>query len=371
MLSTIISSIQALSSNFLSILYAIIGFCGLITIHEFGHYLFAKLFGIHCPTFSVGVGPTLASKKIAGTNFRIAPIPLGGYCEIAGLAEIGQGDQEHAHVSDDTSFDVKPYWQKMLVLLGGIIFNLAFAYITMITLYMVGKPTDRNLFVSTIAQGSPAEDAGLQKNDVVLSLGQNDIQKDPSKVGQALAAIQKMDNTTLPITIERDGLPLDIPITIPKASTPKSYDGKLGITFGTRPSGKFITLPFAQAVQRGIAETNDLLKAIFQGLKNMLTTRTLKGAGPVRIISDSVSEAKSGLANLFYLLAIISLNLAVFNLFPIPALDGGQLLFTTIEALIGRRIRLEVKNVIFIASWVLLLSLILIFTYYDISYLLS
>ena len=118
----------AFQSKLLPFIYAIIGFGLLITVHEFGHFFFCKLFGIYTPSFSIGMGPKILEKKIGTTNFKISALPIGGYVEIAGLAETGQGEQQHAQQEGENSFKNKPYWQKALVICGGVIFNLFLAY---------------------------------------------------------------------------------------------------------------------------------------------------------------------------------------------------------------------------------------------------
>ena len=111
----------------LPLAYALIGFGLLITVHECGHFFFCKLFGIRTPTFSIGMGPTLYQRNIGQTNFRLALVPIGGYVEIAGMAEVGQGEQAHAEDAGPDSFSSKPFWQRFLVLIGGILFNSLFA----------------------------------------------------------------------------------------------------------------------------------------------------------------------------------------------------------------------------------------------------
>jgi len=112
------------SAKMLPLLWAFLGIGVLITIHECGHFVFCKLFGVHTPTFSIGFGPEIFRKKIGTTNFRLAAIPLGGYVEIAGHAEVGQGDQEFASVVGPESFESKSYWQKILVMSGGSFLTL-------------------------------------------------------------------------------------------------------------------------------------------------------------------------------------------------------------------------------------------------------
>ncbi len=115
----------------------IIGLGFIIAFHELGHFLFCKAFNIRVPSFSIGFGPKLFSKKIGGTEFSLSAIPLGGYVEIAGSAEVGQGEQKEAHANDEGSFARKPYYQKLLVMLGGIAFNILFAYVVLSLLFML------------------------------------------------------------------------------------------------------------------------------------------------------------------------------------------------------------------------------------------
>ena len=114
-----------------SLFFIIIGIMGigfLIGFHEFGHFIFCKIFHIRTPSFSIGMGPRIFKKKIGETEFALSLLPLGGYVEIAGAAEVGQGEQKEAYSTDQNSFASKPYYQKMLVMAGGIVFNLMFAY---------------------------------------------------------------------------------------------------------------------------------------------------------------------------------------------------------------------------------------------------
>ena len=123
-------SLVSLPQSFFFLIIGILGISFLIAFHELGHFLFCKLFNIHTPSFSIGFGPRLISKKIGSTEFKISVIPLGGYVEIAGSAEPGQGKQKDANRMDEQSFAIKPFWQKFLVMIGGILFNMAFAYFT-------------------------------------------------------------------------------------------------------------------------------------------------------------------------------------------------------------------------------------------------
>jgi len=349
-------------------IYAIIGLCVIICIHEFGHFVFAKMFGIHTPTFSIGFGPVLAQKKIGKTNFVLSAIPLGGFVEIAGLAEHGQGDQEHAHVRDETSFATKPYWQKMLVMLGGITFNMLFAYLAIIALLAYGTPKYQPVIKDVVA-GSAASSAGLQPGDTIRGIGQWDIAQEPGDLAEALAFVQK-NSGPLPLVIEREGAEQTLTVEVP-AEVPEGK-GKLGIALDMAPTGEVERLPFGEAIREGISRVHHITYQTIAFLGHLIKERSLKGAGgPVMIISESARQAKQGFIYLLFLLAVISINLAIINLIPIPALDGGQFVFITVEAILGREIPVVIKNIMFLASWVFLLSLIILFTFNDIKSLLG
>lgn len=364
-------NIAAYASKLLAIFYAIIGFCFLIVIHELGHFLFCKLFGIHTPTFSVGLGPKIIERKIGDTNFRLSAIPLGGYCEISGLAEVGQGEQEFAHIEDKTAFRSKKYWQKFLVLMGGIIFNLIFAYIAFIIAFMIGKPkSDIITIKSFTTENSLGKKSGLKKGDRIIKMGSSNVDQSTNLLFKEIEQIQKLEEAEYKIMVSRNGKEEIIKIHLPKLDESKSK-GRLGIEFDFQPSKEIEKLPLKKAIPAGIHATHEWIFFTFNSIKNLFVQKTVRGAGPVMIISESVKKAQQGFVYLLIFLAIISINLAIFNLLPFPILDGGQLLFATIESLIGREIATQIKVVIFIASWLLLIGVFLLFTYNDIRTLLG
>ncbi len=361
-----------ITTKLIPLIYALIGFGALITIHELGHFLFCKIFGINTPTFSIGFGPELFRKTIKGTNFRLAIIPLGGYVEIAGLAEIGQGEQEHAYVQDETSFSQKAYWKKFLVLSGGIVFNLLFAYGTFISLFLIGVHEDKGgIIVSTVIKDSPAERYGLQAGDYITQINETSLQTQngnvlPDALQLLHSEIQENPSTEITINILRDN---EVQLLEIKTDSRKVGDASIG-TIGAGLQDPMVRLPFIAAVIKGIELTNQWIFNIAQSVKNLIFNRTLEGAGgPLMILSHSFVSAQMGLVSLFIFLAIISINLALMNILPIGALDGGQLLFATIEVIIRRRIPEMLKLGINLASWVLFIALALYLTYKDILFL--
>ena len=331
-LCTFLSLIQ---SKILPLAGAVIGFSLLIIVHELGHFLFCKIFGIHTPTFSVGFCPTLwgLEKKIGKTTFKIASFPLGGYVEIAGLAEPGQGEQQFAKDTSSASFDSKPYWQKFLVLSGGIIFNLTFAYLVACLVFMIGS-SNQNIMISNIKKSSAADVAGLKAGDKLLKV--NDIDLSPAEsYPKLIEIIQQNPNQTITLKVLSTNTEKarKVSVTIDeKIIEGKSY-GAIGAYFDL----PIPQLPILEAIQKGIKQTNLWIYNTAYGFKMLFAQRSLEGAGgPIQIMAQMFNQAQYGILPLLVFLALISINLALINLLPLGVTDGGQLFFATVEAIIRR-----------------------------------
>jgi len=356
--------------KFLPLIYAIVGFGSLIAIHEFGHFFFCKIFGIHTPTFSIGFGPEIIRKRIGTTDFRLALIPLGGYCEIAGHEEVGQGEQASANATGDISFDSKAYWKKLLVMTGGIMFNLIFAYIVFCGIFMVGKPLEKTIIqVSNIVKDSAAEKYGLKDGDLLVSVNQKNL-LDPSisvnVQDTLLNELRSNPNKEITVVVERDNKEIELKVTLGAKPDGDKTIGSLGAGFAFQTA--IPKLPFFDAIKMGIATTNKWICTIATSVKTLISRRSLEGAGgPVMILSQSFTSAQSGFMSLFIFLALISINLALMNLIPLGALDGGQILFVTLESIFRRKIPMNVKIAINLASWVFFIGLVIFLTYKDLG----
>lgn len=413
-------------NNLLFVSLGILGIGFLIGFHELGHFLFCKLFHIGTPSFSIGFGPKLISKKIGETEFSLSLLPLGGYVEIAGAAEVGQGDQKEAYSNASNSFASKPFYQKLLVMLGGIFFNLMFAYAACIALFMTDLPRLGQLFhlneqpiIEHIEENSAAAIYGLEVGDRIRAIDQIEVGDDVLKILQLLRTRgdQKTNITvergseimTLTVVPKKEAIPdiqaatpnkkacPDTQSTIapkeanadiqdpaspketivsgPQESTDKitpapiaqEFIGKLGVNFSLIKNHSFI-----DAIKQGIRLTNIYIKGTALALVNIVSRRNFKGlGGPIAMISQTSKSAEQGFQVFFILLALISINLALFNLIPLPIFDGGQILFYSIEAIIGRPLSPKIREYIHIATWLLVLSLIVILSIRDIMHLAS
>lgn len=350
--------------------FILLGFFGmgfLIGFHELGHFLFAKLFKIRVPSFSLGFGPRLITKQIGETEFCLSAIPFGGYVEIAGAAEVGQGDQKEAFATDKGSFSSKPFYQKMCVMLGGIAFNLAFAYFAMILLFATGIPKTPLIpspaIIASTQSNSAAENGGLLVGDKIISINAEEIGNNLQKVQ---AIVQPLALQQAVVVIERNGEQLTKSIIIGSRQTETENIGVLGVEFDSLPTPAH---SLSDALTLGIQMCNKWIKDTFMAFYNLTLTRTRgleKIGGPIMIITMTVKSAASGWKIYLLLLALISINLAVLNLIPLPILDGGQILFYSIEAIIRRPIPHKIREYIHIGTWIMFMILFVYLSINDI-----
>ncbi|MGE0010038.1 MAG: RIP metalloprotease [Candidatus Babeliales bacterium] len=351
-----------------SLFFIIVGLCGigfLIGFHELGHFLFCKLFGIRTPSFSIGMGPRLFSKKIWDTDFTLSLLPIGGYVEIAGAREVGQGDQKEADRADEQSFGQKPYYQQLLVLLGGIFFNLMFAYAAVSAVFYFGAPKMPLLYprfatatIEGVAEQSAAQLADLQVGDKIIAYNDTPITENPV---QFLKYIKENPGKPVELNIERNGTQVTLPVTLGEQEIGDIKAGSLGVELAM-PARSLVG-----ALKVGFAAVNEWIFEILRSMAQLFTKRDFKQmGGPLMIVSMTIKSAQSGLAIFLLLLAFISVNLAVLNVFPLPIFDGGQVLFYTIEAIIGRPLPVKVREYIHIACWILLLILIVAMSIQDV-----
>lgn len=378
---TLLTPLFLVSQKVFFSLAGLLGIGFIIGFHELGHFLFCKMFHIRTPSFSIGFGPKLISKKIGETEFSLSAIPIGGYVEIAGASEVGQGDQREAYASDEHSFARKPWWQKMCVLLGGIAFNLMFAYAALTFLFMAGIPNSGMLYprnavpvVAAVEAGSPADLAGIKEGDTIVSI---DGQPLNQEIGQdqshamvtALRGLKKKANQPATFVVQHDGEQRALEITLREQKLMGQTTGSAGLVFQTEERRGFSIL---DSLKQGIEVTNAYIAHTFQAFKYIFSRADLSQAGgPLMIISATVKSAGMGFKMFLLLLALISINLAILNLIPVPILDGGQLLFYTIEAIVGRPLPVRVREYIHIASWVAFMALLVWLTYNDLRVLVT
>jgi regulator of sigma E protease len=337
----------------------LLGFSFLIGFHELGHFLFCKLFGIRTPSFSIGFGPVLFKKRFWDTDFVLSALPFGGFVEIAGSAEVGQGNQVEAFAQDEGSFARKPYYQKMLVISGGILFNMLFAYATLSTLYYIGMPqtpllymVDGSTKIDSVVSNSPAEKAGIVSGDTIVAIDGLNVKNVPLDL---IGKIRSAQTDTVSLEVERDSSLVTVPVTLETQTVNGQETKYLGTTFASsQPNG------LIDSIRMGIKSTNKFAWLILDSFKKLFKSRSVENVGgPIMILSQTIKAAQHGIGLLMLFLAFISINLAVLNVIPLPILDGGQALFHTIEAIIRRPLSPKLREYIFIACWLMFIVLFL------------
>ena len=346
----------------MSILVSLLVLSALIFFHELGHYAAARLMGVHIETFSIGFGSKIASFNKWGTQWKLAMIPLGGYVKMK-----GQDDSNPAHKSfDDDSYNVKTPTQKIFILLAGPIANFILAFV-LYFIIALGGPNILSPVIGKVLKDSPAYIAGLESKDIVKSINNQDIKtwKDMSKI------IEK-SNGTLNISIQRNGFIETIMLTPKITQTTNMFNEtiqKRMIGIGSAGVTHKLTLNPSELISYATEQTVFASTMIFTGLKKLIVGEVpAKELGGVISIVKLTSDATAqGWMSVLFFAALISVNLGVLNLLPIPALDGGHIMFNLYEMIFRREASEAIIIKLTIAGWVILFSLMGLGVYNDIN----
>ncbi len=345
--------IDLLTTGYQKLPYLIAGILGVgtvVTVHEFGHFIFAKLFNVHIPEFSIGIGPKIYSKKIGETTFCISALPVGAYVA---------ANQDHETAGGHhRTIQAKKYWQKLIIVSGGVLFNLIFAYLLLLGLSMRGIPASPLLsgdhLIEQIVPHGAAAKAGLKAQDSIISIDEVSVEKNTEKL---LTLISENPQKTVSLGIIRNGEKITLPCTF-DTNKEDPLKGSLGIHIsfsGIAP----VSFPHA-IIQAGTILHLLIVKNIAQ-IKSIFVKKTAKNlSGPLGMIYMAIDSASKGIPFLLLLLVLINVGLAVLNIIPLPILDGGHVLIYTIEAIIGKPINETIQTYI---SYVALGLFALLFTY--------
>ena len=340
-------------STVISVVVALVLLSLLVMIHELGHYIAGRVLGFSIVEFSIGMGPKLLKKKDRrGTEFSLRAFPIGGMCRFEG---------EDETVVNEKSFNAQKVWKRIIVVLAGPITNLVFAILlSFVTLTAFG---DFIPAVYEVNQSSPAEAAGMQPGDII-----SDINGKPVKFYfQTVDMIQAADPQNLQVLVLRNGE--EKLLSFPNVYNEAQGKNVIGITITTERM-KFgvgeSALRSVNYVTSTLLETFRFLGNAFQG--NVSST---DAGGPVAIVAMISEAVRTGGENVLRLLVLISASLGIMNLLPIPAMDGGRLVFMLIEAVRGKPISQEKEGMIHFVGLILLFGLIILLTINDVSNLLS
>lgn len=375
----------------LSWLAPVIVFGLVVFVHELGHFIAAKLTGVYAPRFSIGFGPSLLKRRFGETEYVLAALPLGGYVRMASREDEAtaflEGGSENSAVSGSAKdgydpeamipfgpkpipesrwFESKPLAARLFIMLAGVTMNALLAYSIYVGLLMhSGLPTPIPV-AAAVTAGKPAAAAGVQAGDSIVSLNGT-----PLKSWETLLdSIGASAGKPLHLGIIRKGQPIDVAVT-PVAevvANPATGERKRLGRIGMMASEGFVPVSAGDAFKEAWNVTLDNGGRIFSALRALSHGVGVSDlGGPIAIAQVSVQAARGGIDNLFALIALISINVAVFNLLPIPILDGGQIALNVAETIRGRAFSTRTRERILKGGLVIIGLLFVTVMFNDIS----
>ncbi|HYF83014.1 MAG TPA: RIP metalloprotease RseP [Clostridia bacterium] len=325
----------------MTLIIAILAFNAIVFLHEGGHFLAARLGGIKVVEFALGMGPKIIGRKFGDTMYSLRAFPIGGFCLMLG---------EDEEKGDPGAFNNRPITSRIASVISGPLANLLLAVmIYSLTIAAVDAP-----IIGQVTKGMPAEKAGIVAGDRVVDI--NDVIVNNWQ--EMKPEIAKHEGENITITLENRGVQRDVQLTPVK--NPSINDVVIGVAQQVKITGFSLT--------KGIENTTTVTKLMLNFLGQLVMGKADGGevSGPVSIFVYMNDAAKSGLVSVLSISAIISLNLAIFNLLPIPALDGGRLLFLFVELIRRKPVPAEKEGMVHFVGLVALMGLSLFLVYRDI-----
>ena len=335
----------------------------LIFVHELGHFLAARIADVGVLKFSLGFGPKIIGKKIGETEYVLSWIPLGGFVKLLGES----GNEELSPEDEKRSFFKQARWKRMLIILAGPVFNFLLALLIFIIVFMYGLP-NLTAVVGEVQKESAAFEAGMMNSDKIIAI-------DGHKIvfwEEIKPIITESKGKEMEVIVERGAEKKDLLIK-PRLSKSKNIFGEdvPAYLIGISPAGNMIIErknPW-DAIIASVNKTWEISKltiiSVVKMLEGVISPRTL--GGPIFIAQVAGAQVKEGIIPFILFMAILSINLGVINLFPIPVLDGGHIFFYLIEIVTRREISIKVKEISQQIGFVILLMLMLFVIFIDIE----
>lgn len=333
----------------------ILGF--IIFVHEFGHFIFAKITGVYVYEFALGMGPKLLSKQGKETVYSLRAIPIGGFCQLAGE---DVEDDELKKVPKKRRLQSKSCFQRFLIMFFGAGNNFITAILILFLIALIwGGPT-MDPVITSVEKDLPAAEVGIKKGDVITEINGSKVTTSDD-ISLFLTVADPKEKTT--IVVERDGKELTFKFKPEKVAEDGQTVYRYGIGMQQKQKRGFVN-----ACKYTFKKTGAIFKQMAYTVGYLFTggIKLNQLSGPVGIYSIVESQSKTGIANVLYLVAFLSINVGFINLLPLPAFDGGHILFIIIEKIKGSPVSPELENKIHTVGLMLLMILMLVITINDI-----
>ena len=334
----------------------------LIFFHELGHYAAARLMGVYVEVFSIGFGKKIWGFRWLGTDWRIAAVPLGGYVQMKGQDDLDPAKRD----SDADSYNAKKPWQRIVILFAGPAANFALAFVLYLGIGL-GGPQVLSPVIGSITENSPAAEAGLQTNDRILSINGLEV-----TTWEAMAEQIRTSDGALALVVERNGIIEHLTVT-PRVSEAtnmfRETIQKRMVGIGSAGVTHRLDLGPVGVLGYALNETYEASKLIFVSIQKLITgvVPANELGGVVSIVQVTAQASEAGWMTAFFFIALISVNLGVLNLLPIPALDGGHIMFNLYEMLTRRVPSERVLVRLTVMGWALLIGIMTLGLYNDIN----
>lgn len=335
-----------------TILLAILALGVLIIVHEGGHFLVARLSGMRVDRFSIGFGPTLWSVKRGETLYQLAAVPLGGFVQIAGL----NPGEEGMTPDDPRAYPNRPVWQRLATIFAGPGTNYIFAVLMLLGMFLAwGVPgLGKAPVVDELVEGKPAALAGFEPEDEIVAVDGKPVHE----VQEVAPLVNASQGKAVTVNLLRNGKPLAITVKPEKDGS----DYRIGVSLGVTQTWEQV--PTRERVMRALVYPIDYSRFVLHtlgqgGVKNIVKN----GSGPIGIVKEMRKRIEHGPRHALMIIAMISIYLGLFNLLPLPGLDGGRIVFLGWEAISRRRVNQRIEATIHMVGVFMFLALIVVISF--------
>jgi len=336
----------------------------LVSVHEFGHYIAAKIFGVYVSEFALGFGPKIFSHKGKETEFTVRALPLGGFAALAGEDGVDEDSPDHLDIPYERTMKGVNRFKQFIILFGGAFMNLLLAFILFCFIAASQSTISTEPIIGNVSENTPAYVGGLQAGDRILSFSQNNVTTNIHTYSDVTMFTSMNTIGPYDVTVQRGDQQVTLHITPEYNEEESRYIAGFSPTI-LPPSHNPVVV-----VRNGFNMSVDSARMIFASLRMLVSGQAGVGdlSGPVGMVqmTGQVSQ-QGGFLGLVNFAALLSINLAIFNLLPIPALDGGRILIVLIEAITRKKLKPEWEARIISISFMLLIALIIVVTFNDIS----